>query len=243
MKSKFVFSLAILLCLGIIPLKLDAQRNHPVNLQFLDQKPYHFGFILSVNQMNFSLKTNDSKIVPNPEKIPTDTLVLGQITKPGFGFTVGLSSELKLNPLLDLRFVPSLAFGERSINNELFSTSKFNTELRLSSAHIDLPLYVKFKSKRYYNYRAYILSGIKYTYTLSSKLKENHDDFSNFIKKSDLFFEAGCGFDFYLPYFKFGVELKMSYGLFNLIQSRENIYSNAISSLHSKLFQISFTFE
>ena len=54
---------------------------------------------------------------------------------------------------------------------------------------------------------------------------------------------AGIGFDFYCTYFKFSTELKMSFGFVNLLKEEDNMYATSVTSLKSKILQISFTFE
>ncbi|HAH59769.1 MAG TPA: hypothetical protein DCL86_16640, partial [Bacteroidales bacterium] len=61
--------------------------------------------------------------------------------------------------------------------------------------------------------------------------------------KSDVYAEMGAGFDFYTTFFKFGIELKMSYGLTDILRREGNIYTGGFDDLRSKLFLLSFTFE
>jgi len=254
--KKIIF--ALLISLIAVSFNVRAQGNRIENLVQRDYDPYHFGFILSFNQMNFSLKTNEEalgKITRDPnvaEFSGNDSVqFLGVNNEPVIGFTVGIVSNLKLAPLLDLRFIPSLSFGERKLNYAFTGfkddEEPLNVDIHKSiqSTHIDLPLYIKFKSKRAHNFRAYVLSGIKYTYDLSANSKKNKERNDELLQlgNQDWLFEAGAGFDYYMPYFKFGVELKMSYGFNNLLRSQNNIYVDGIESLKSKLFQISFTFE
>ena len=63
------------------------------------------------------------------------------------------------------------------------------------------------------------------------------------MNRSDLYGELGAGFDFYTTFFKFGIELKMSYGLNDILKREGNIYTGAVDRLNSKLFLLSFTFE
>ena len=55
--------------------------------------------------------------------------------------------------------------------------------------------------------------------------------------------QIGFGTDFYLEYFKFGVELKMSYGLKDYHVKEDNAFANPIEKLKSKMFLLSLTFE
>jgi hypothetical protein len=104
---------------------------------------------------------------------------------------------------------------------------------------------LKYTSKRLTNAQAFIIGGFKYTIDMASQAKKKNKDFDIPIKlyKSDFAGEIGTGFDFFLTYFKFGIELKMAYGLRDLLQREGNIYTNPIKRLGSKVFQLSFTFE
>lgn len=75
------------------------------------------------------------------------------------------------------------------------------------------------------------------------KQEQNTDDVIVKINKHDLSAEVGVGIEFYTTYFKFGTQIKMGYGLNNLIQYEDNIYTNSIETLKSKVFLLSFTFE
>ena len=55
--------------------------------------------------------------------------------------------------------------------------------------------------------------------------------------------DIGLGFDFYNNWFKLGVELKMSYGVRDILRHEDNIYTDVIESLNSKTFTLGFTFE
>ena len=64
-----------------------------------------------------------------------------------------------------------------------------------------------------------------------------------FINRKDVYALGGVGFDFYTAYFKFGTEISMSYGLFDVLKRDDTIYTGGIDRLGSKIFQITFTFE
>lgn len=91
------------------------------------------------------------------------------------------------------------------------------------------------------------MSGVKFTYDLAANSKKNKNSNSNQellrLKNQDLLFEGGVGFEFYMAFFKLGIELKMSYGVINLMDTNNNIFADGITSIKSKLFQISFNFE
>ena len=53
----------------------------------------------------------------------------------------------------------------------------------------------------------------------------------------------GGGTEFYMNWFKLGVELTMSYGSRDMLLREGNMYTNSIESLRSKIFMFTFTFE
>jgi hypothetical protein len=257
-----IILIGVFITTGFFAEQVFAQKRPRVlNLPKFDLAPYHFGFSLNVNQMFFTIKpaTNmqlkwyhGEQQVPDLDLTDADSArVLSLESLNTFGFTIGIVSNLRLGTFFDLRFVPDLAFGERDLIYivEEHRTGSIKTEdvrKTIYSTYVDIPLYIKYKSKRYNNARGYLLAGLKYSIDLASEAKKNKDELDNKhvrLEKNDLYFEAGVGFDFYTTYFKFGTEVKMSYGLNDILIREDNIYTSSIDRLTSKIFQLSFTFE
>jgi hypothetical protein len=239
-KSKINILPLLLIVLMMFALPLNAQKKPRIqNLPKFERRPYHFGFLLAVNQMNFAIKTVD-------DYKQFDSLVY-VTSQPSYGFCIGIVSQLRIMNHLTLRFVPTLSFGDRSMEYTIKSGNTVNLvqSKHVESTFMEFPLLVKYTSKRLVNAQAYIIGGFKYTIDMASQAKKKNKEFDIPIKlyKSDFCGEIGTGFDFYLTYFKFGIELKMSYGLLDLLQREGNIYTNPIKRLGSKVFQLSFTFE
>jgi len=78
----------------------------------------------------------------------------------------------------------------------------------------------------------------------NSKVKDRKKD-KDLIKlnRFDYGVEIGFGFDFYLDFFKLSPEIKMYYGLNNVLLKDDGVYSNPISRLNSKMFIFSLNFE
>jgi len=240
-KLNLCISYCILILAGLMSIEnTAAQRRVRVeNLPKFDASPYHFGFTLGFNQMNFSVKNE-------PDLRLFDSLYIIE-PLPELGFNIGIVSDLTINNNLNLRFLPTLAFGDRKLNYSMIAKdSMLETRTKtVESTYIDLPLYLKFKTNRLVNTRAYILSGAKYSIDMASQSdkKEKTDDYTLKLKRNDIAFEVGSGIEFYLEYFKFGIEIKMAYGLRDLLKREDNIYTNSIKKLNSKIFWLSFTFE
>ena len=221
---------------------MDAQV-FPKNLPKYDRKQWHFGFTLGMNSMDFII---------NPVDQPdyNDTLMVIQ-PMSSMGFNIGIVANKRLTNYLDLRFVPTLSFGERSIKYIVRAgPADEKTYIKsVESTYIDFPLSIKYKSKRlpgaWNNSRVYVSGGVRYSLDLASQKKKKgaSEDIVIKLNPHDLMGTLGVGFDFFLPYFKFGIELKMAYGVLNLMSKEPNIYNTNIDRMNSKMAWITLTFE
>ncbi len=225
------------------------------NLPKYDHAPYHFGFILAANKMFFSIKTKPwiENVKYTNQDLGGDSLFLYSVHgEPTVGFTIGIVGNLRIGKYFDLRLIPSLAFGERHLKYSILKYEEDNPPLlvdiekNVTSTFVEFPLHIKYKSKRFNNVRAYLIGGFKYTLDLASnanKKKDNADETYIKLKKHDVLADIGVGFDFYTPFFKFGTEIKMSYGLLDVLIRDGTMYSEGIERINSKIFLLSFTFE
>lgn len=213
-----------------------AQRHTvPLNLPNYDRKAIHFGFLIGLNSMDFKISQNN---------ISSDSLFILQ-SQEQKGFNLGIVSNLRLGRNSDLRFLPTLSFVSRRINYSIKTNDlveQINKEVE--STFIEFPINLKFKSNRYNNGRAYLITGAKYSIDLASK-KNIEDDDNELIKlnKGDLMYEIGFGIDFYLQYFKFSPEFKATFGLINMLIPDDGVYNNSIEKLMTRGFTLTFTFE
>lgn len=238
-----------------------AQVTKVPNLKYHDYEPYFFGFILAANQMDFVINTKDNfqqiyfkggqlPAQDNPAFFSDSASVYGITSTPTLGFTVGIVGDLRLAKYLDFRIIPSLAFGNRILNYDIrgyrpADTLSVVSKQKISSTFIEVPLLLKFKSARVNNMRAYVIGGIKYSFDLASQAKKK-DETKNFEPKlftTDTQITGGAGLDFFMNWFKFGVEFTMSYGLKDMLLRENTIFTEGIESLKSKIFMVTFTFE
>jgi hypothetical protein len=195
----------------------------------------HFGFLLGLNSLDF-------KITPQAYQADTLYILKSQEQK---GFNLGIVSNFRLGRNADLRFLPTLSFAERDINYTIEIDGELeNIRKDVASTFLAFPLSLKFKSNRYNNGRAYLMSGLKYSLDLASQ-EGIDDEGQDLIKlnKHDFLYEVGFGIDFYLEYFKFSPELKASFGLVDMLVHDDTQYSNSIKRLASHGFTITLTFE
>lgn len=256
-KKSGLVHLAMVMLLLVVSTQMVGQQRKSMNLPTFDHSRYHFGFILGANQMLFSVKTIDNlsfkKWTTNelPDFYAVDSAFVYSLnSSPTPGFTIGIVGDLHITPLLDLRFIPSLSFGERILNYNILTfkngiAQAVEMKKSITSTIVEFPLELKYKSRRLNNIAAYVLGGVKYSIDLASqkKAQQNSTDITVKLNRHDISGELGVGFDFYTTYFKFGTEIKMGYGFNNLIIRENNLYTNSIDQLRSKVFLLSFTFE
>ncbi len=206
------------------------------NLPRYDFQKIHFGFTLGINELNFNLQQNIN--VENNENLKSI------LTKGQKGFNLGIVSNLRLGNYTDLRFVPALLFGERHIEYSFTDSLDANEIKKIESTILDFPIYIKYKSERYNNFRTYVIGGIKYSMDIASQDKIN-DEGQEIVKlkRNDLMGEIGFGIDFYLEYFKFSPQIKISYGILNLLTKDQSVFTQSIKNLSTNGWMLSFTFE
>jgi hypothetical protein len=216
----------------------NAQSNPP-NLPLYDTRTIHFGFILGYNQATANLSFK------NP--MPHSDRILGVTTERQSGFTIGVVGDLMLFKYLRLRLTPIISFCDRKINFVTLNNGSVKTLSNgIETIWLEAPLEFKIQSKRWNNFRPYLIAGGKYAYDLASLKRKKTDTDEVLIKldNQEWFYTLGFGFDFYLQYFKFGIELKTSFAVNDvLVHFYNNIYTNAIDKFKSQVFYINFTFE
>ena len=262
-KTNVRLSALFVLFLMFASVTMHAQERYVKHLQGYNDQPYHFGFVLGLDQMLFSMKTVNNlynKIWTGEGEIPdmpSDKYYrlksISSNSSPGF--SVGILGNLRLRKYLDLRFIPTIVFGSRKLVYEIAQSSNptfynnpdtiFSVNKQLNSTYLIFPLLLKYRSWRSNNVGAYFLGGISYSIDMAAA-KRIHQSANNGVVKTlthDAELQVGAGFDFYTNYFKLGIEAKMLYGLNNLLINEGDIYSGGIHCLHSKVFMLSFIFE
>lgn len=237
--NKSVFYITLTAFLILVDLNSYGQKQKPKNDSWYDDKPLHFGFSLGANLMDFN-------ITPSQEYFASDSLY-PEVSLLNPGINIQIVTNLKLGRYFDLRFLPGVSFGQRNIRyfkNRVI----YNEQQRLESSFLEFPLLLKYKGDRLNNVRPYIIGGFNYRYDLAGK-KEYDEEKSVYLRleRPDLYYEFGAGLDFYLPYFKLSVELKVSNGLFDVLVNepppRHPEYFNAIERMNSQIWVLAFHFE
>ena len=237
---KFIW--IILLCVAAS--SLSAQGNYkgykPLNLGKFDKKKYHFGFLLGFNNASFAV---DRKA----NKADQDSLLTIDAGNPP-GFNLGIIAAWHFNKNISVRFLPTLSFEDRTLNYVFLAgpDSTIGFEKRVESTLIDFPINFKFRTDRIRNFAVYAVAGGRFRIDMQSEKDVKNNVAEEILVKTysnDFAVEFGGGFDFFLQYFKFGIELKMAMGLPNILVPEDTQFSNPIQSLKSRTFFVTFTFE
>jgi hypothetical protein len=214
------------------PVFAQKDKKKAPNLPAFDEKRLHFGFLIGFNTLDF-------KVYSTGNPYFADVLHL----KPGLN--IGIVSDLRLNRHFNLRFLPGISFGQRDLY--YYTTSDGHPEnnpLKIKSTFLEFPLVVKFSGKRMQNAKPFITTGVNTRYDLA-KNKQDH----LLLRSLDFYAEAGAGFDFYMTYFRFSVELKASVGFANMLNPKgtevpgDEIYTESLDALKSRVFSLTFYFE
>jgi hypothetical protein len=246
-----------ILLLAFCPLLLNAQQEKVKNEPNHDDKWLHFGFSVGMNTMDFNIRSSAMAV---------DSGIYTEVSSLRPGFHVHALSNLRLNDFMDLRFTPGIAFGGiREINyvvsnpqSTLINPS--DVPVRVESNFIELPLLLKYKSVRLNNFRPFLIGGFNTRIDLAATKKtwgrSKKENNLVLVKPLDFYYEIGAGMDFYLQYFKFGIEFKYSVGLRNVLQTsvtkhgevivpdpEDAVFTNSIDKLNSRMFMITLHFE
>ena len=217
---------------------LFAQKQTVKNQPYGDYKIYHFGITVGLSFQDMLL-TNSGLTDENGET--------WYATIPDYspGFSVGLIADLYLNPYMNLRFTPSLSFGDKNFEF-IESTSGESYKTTVRSNYLTAPLDLKIRSMRLNNYRPYIIAGAYTALDLGIKKAE-----PLLLKPMNYGLTIGLGCDFYLPIIKIAPELRFCFGLNDVVEkNRTDLtdlslvkYSNALKKGVPRMIILTFNFE
>lgn len=213
------------------------------NLPNVDFKRFHFGFNVGLNVMDFGIK--QSMLVQD------GAIYQAEVSSLMPGFSVGLIGSVRLGEYFNLRLVPSLNLGERTLSYMNDQTDDiFKSTVKTTS--ITIPLHIKYSSVRVNNVRPYLLAGGGVLFDFS------HDkSMPVLLNYADYYVEFGVGCTFYFEYFRFSPEIRFALGLSNILtpwdkrlespgeylEPSYQKYSDALSRLTSRFLTIAFNFE
>ncbi|MGJ8737350.1 porin family protein [Zobellia laminariae] len=226
---------------GILFLSLPANAqfnpNPVLNIENKDKKLLNYGYFLGFNRYGFKFdyKQDSGNQISDVQVTQTT------------GFNVGLIGELRLNEFLDLRFEPGLYYNARNVGFIGFDDPK-KALREVKSTYINFPILLKIGTRRYGNFKPFLVAGPSASLNLGSNEKSLDDNSSGTFRmnKWSYNYELGFGIDFYLEYFKFTPSIRGVFGLTDEIvrdNDPNSQWTGNIESMKTRGLFINFTFE
>lgn len=241
-----------LFIIALLPLLAGAQERTVENRPYCDLRPMHFGVIVGTHFQDLEFQNIGAFTYTNEDGNQVESLVTTDQNTWDSGFHVGVLGEMRLTDYIAFRVAPILYFGNRHIT----FTDYRNLDVKgnyaqarqdMKSVYITSSFDLIYAAKRFNNHRPYIMAGVAPALNLSTK----ENDYIQ-LKSTDIFFEAGLGCDFYLPFFKLRPELKFMYSLGNslnmnhvkkLKDKNKLPFAGSVSSARSSIIALTFYFE
>ena len=224
---------ALLLLLSVGSFSAKAQDEKMNNADH-DDKPYYFGITLGFNSAQY--KVWQSKYMLENDTIKNIT----PLWRPGF--QLGIMGNLKVSNFIDIRTIPSFVLREKALRFTDHTDSTFTNSFE--SILFSLAFELKFKSDRMTNFRFYVCAGAKIDYDFNANTNSRRPNEIIKVKPFDFGYNLGLGFEFYFPNFIFSPELKVSNGLGNSLDRKNDEPTNkAIEKLTTRTLIISFHIE
>ena len=230
---------AVLLLLVVLTTTASAQVNY---LMGLDHKQIHFGIQLGYTQSKFEdAYTLDDEVREHLQ---------GTTSYYTPGFHLAIVIDLRLGTYFNFRLLPGVTLINRTFNynwTQAYVTAHHGADAKrnVESVYGEIPFDFKFRSMRYRNFRPYLTTGASYGFDFASMRnnKNNNDQSIIRLNTSDFRYTAGLGFDFFMRYVKFAIEMKMSFGIANLKIEDDDLYTRSVDFINTRTFMLGFTFE
>ena len=221
---------------------LRAQERKIQNRPFLDDRVWHYGFLVGFNIQDMRLANNGTAYVNQNHDVEYWYADVPEYTP---GFSVGVLGELKANDWLSVRIIPTMHFGDKKV---VFKEQRSGrvVEQYVKSTYMSVPFDLKISAARFNNYRPYVVTGLAPTLDLTVKKGKEL-----LVRKTDVMFEVGMGLDLYYPFFKMIPELKFCFGLNNILdKNRTDLkdasllkYSDALDKAQNSMIVLTLYFE
>ncbi len=213
-------------------------QTKPPNLPYLDDKRICFGICMGFSNLYSNMV--------GKQNLPYMDSIMSFNAKSGLGLHIGIISDLKLLNFMNLKFTPMVSFSERGFEYLVKHDTRLVTNRKnMEIVYVEMPLELNIKSKRWRNMRPYLIAGLKYTYDAGSikRKKLSQDEYLFKIEPNEIFYTLGMACDFYLTYFKLGIELKTSFGINDILNhDYHSVYSDCVDRIRTQVFYVNFNF-
>ncbi len=225
--------------LSLLSSNVNAQVG---NLGKFDSRLLHYGIQVGLTMSKFDLEFSSDEALRQE--------LQGTTSYYAPGFHIAVIGDLRLSKWFNLRLLPGVTLITRDVTYSwepgyLASHRLAELSRNVESVYGDFPIELKFRSIRYNNFRPYITAGVSYGFDFASLRKNRNRTDESIIRlePSDFRYSMGLGFDVFLRYVKFAIDLKVTFGFPNLKVEDPDIYIRAFDYLNSRTVMLSFTFE
>ena len=212
------------------------------NLGKFDSRLLHYGIQVGLTMSKFDLEFSSDEALRQE--------LQGTTSYYAPGFHIAVIGDLRLSKWFNLRLLPGVTLITRDVTYSwepgyLESHRLAELSRNVESVYGDFPIELKFRSIRYNNFRPYITAGVSYGFDFASLRKNRNRTDESIIRlePSDFRYSMGLGFDVFLRYVKFAIDLKVTFGFPNLKVEDPDVYIRAFDYLNSRSVMLSFTFE
>ena len=239
LRNKIIYFVIIV---SMLPALGHAQLRNELNQLEHDDQLFHFGINLGANRSHYN-------ILHSKRFLGFDSVnVIESINSTGINLA-GLVN-MRLSNHFDIRTYPiNLIFTEKAFQYTLKTPDIVRLEDTLVTKKVQgitlaFPLQIKFTSDRIANLKVFMMAGGRIDYDLAANAGKKTTDDVITLQKLDYAAEAGIGFHIYFPVFVLTPEVKITYGLRNVLQRNDALkFSNTIDKIASRSLTFSLTVE
>lgn len=208
-----------------------ARENNPR----YDQRKISYGFMIGLHTSGYQVNYADQFVTQSFDTVHS---VMAPFSP---GFSLGFLVNLRLYDELDLRLMPKAGFYDHKLIYQY--TNGDSQEQLIETTLMEFPLLLKYKSTRRGNVRMYMIGGVTPAFELSGKNDVVSNTTNLSVNKSNLSLDAGVGFDFYFPLFKFSQEIRFSRGISNMLGPDPSVFKDPLSRLNTNTISVYFIFQ
>ena len=217
-------------------------QTRAANLGMFDHRRFHYGIQVGYTQSKFDLHYSED------EDLRQD--IQGTTSYYSPGFHINFVGDARLGDYLNFRLLPGVTLITRELAyawSQAYRETHWKYDLmrNVESVYAELPAEFKFRAMRYANFRPYLTAGGSIGFDCASLFRNKNNNNESIVRLNpvDLRYSMGVGFDFFLRYVKFAIEMKMSFGIPDLRVEDDDLYTQSVTYLRSRTFMLSFTFE
>ncbi len=231
-RNKIVLMGLLLLCSSAWGQSFKWARQHNPNY---DERKISYGFMIGIHTSAYQVKYSDQFVTQSLDTVHS------VLTPFAPGFSLGFLVNLRINSDLDLRLMPKAGFYDHQL--EYNYTDESSQSQLTETTMVEFPILLKYKSMRRGNVRMYMVGGITPSIEASGKNDIQSSTEVLDIKQTNLSLDAGIGFDFYFPLFKFSQEIRFSRGIANLLGPDPSSFKEPLNRVNTNTISVYFIFQ